>query len=281
MKRPSLVLNIAAACLLAACVPRERVVRRVETTSAELPAGPPEPASSNALWLAETEIAADPTNPWAHYARAAALHALRRTDDAIAAYRDAEARFPASVWGKSIAVYGRARALDDAGRCDNARVAYGEYVALVEDSDPLAADMARRYAQLCHPSSPGDGATSEVSTAVVARDYERALALANRVPPGADTTSSPWLDYNLAVAFAELGRTVDAVASFTAAEHGFARAGDARGRAIAIYGRARALDAAGRCDAATAAYREYAAVAGDRQAAEDALGIARHCEGAP
>src|SRR5581483_2621170 len=84
-----------------------------------------------ALKLADRAIAEDPRNPWGHYRRAVALASLHRFDEAVASFTDAELRFAAADrWGWSIAIYGRARALAEAGRCGDAKRAFQEYVAL-------------------------------------------------------------------------------------------------------------------------------------------------------
>lgn len=109
---------------------------------------------SEALTLAE-HAAASPNNAWAHHWRAVALHHLGRVDDAIGAFRDAEARFgDANPRGRAMSIYGRARTLDDAGRCDEAKAAYAEYAAVVRPSDPRSADLALAYAEDCRRQAP-------------------------------------------------------------------------------------------------------------------------------
>ena len=52
--------------------------------------------------------------------------------------------------GESIAVFGRAHTLAAAGRCDEAKKAFGEYISLVQgDADATA--LAQRYSQDCRP----------------------------------------------------------------------------------------------------------------------------------
>ena len=282
-----------AAALLTGCPAPD--ARAVQTLSAELSTGEPQAAGesdaggprSSALVLADREVMLSPENAWGHYDRAVALHRLRQTKQAVDAYREAEARFGDARWGKSLAIYGRARAFDDAGRCDEAREAYEEFAALVQTSDPATADMARGYARLCRmdEAQPGDSVASNVAVAIVARDYARALSLADQAQATADKAPRPWLDYNRGVALAGLQRTDEAVRAFQSAERGFA-AGDGgdlangRGRSLAIYGRARALDAASRCAEARKAYAEYTAIAGvaDRRTAELTLSVAARCE---
>jgi tetratricopeptide (TPR) repeat protein len=108
--------------------------------------------SNDALALANKAITADPSNPWARYDRAAALTDLGYTDDAVAEFARAQQAFStADSWGKSIAMYGRAHALAQAGRCPAAQAAYEEYAVFVERADPASAKMARTYARDCVP----------------------------------------------------------------------------------------------------------------------------------
>jgi tetratricopeptide (TPR) repeat protein len=104
----------------------------------------------DALRIADSALASDANNPWAHYHRGVALSELGRTDEAVSSFRAAEQTFsPADRWGKSIALYGRAHVLDQAGRCAEAKAAYEQYATYVQDSDPPAAGMARSYASAC------------------------------------------------------------------------------------------------------------------------------------
>jgi len=269
-------------------------VSRASLTSAELSSQYESSASlsirkgsyENALELADRGVAFAPHSAWAHYERAVALQHLMRTNDAIAAYRLAHALFPASdMKDRSIALYGVARALDDAGRCTEAAKAYGEFAAIIERSDPAAASMARSYARECGTAHlrGGEATASDVSNDVVDGRYERALRradIAEAVAAPDDGTRSPWVDYNRGVALSELGRTDEAVSAFEAATIGFSSkraAGGEWGMSIAIYGRARALDEAGRCAEASKAYREYATVAPTRSQGEIALATSRKC----
>jgi tetratricopeptide (TPR) repeat protein len=111
--------------------------------------------SQEALRLADQAVAADVTNPWAHYDRAAALGQLGQTDRAVTAFRTAEQRFsPSDRWARSIAIYGRAHALDQARRCGDAKSAFAEYASFVEKDDPRSAALARDYAQQCGAAAP-------------------------------------------------------------------------------------------------------------------------------
>ena len=112
--------------------------------------------SGEALRLAEKAIKADPKNPWAYYNKADALADLRRVDAAVEAFQEAQRRFSTfDVYGKSIAIYGRAHALDQAGRCDEAARAYHEYAAFIRTDDPASADMAERFSDDCVRKAQG------------------------------------------------------------------------------------------------------------------------------
>jgi tetratricopeptide (TPR) repeat protein len=240
---------------------------------------------ANALELADRSVAFEPSNAWAHYDRAVALQHLMRTNDAIAAYRLAHSLFPGSdLRGRSVALYGVARALDDSGRCTDAATAYGQFATFVERSDPAAATMARGYARECGQAHlrGGDATASEMSSAVVDGDYARALRRADVAGTltSDEEPSSPWVDYNRGVALSELGRTDEAVRAFASAESAFGASKGTNDRwrtSIAVYGRARALDNAGRCAEAAKAYREYAALAPGRDQAAVALATSKKC----
>jgi tetratricopeptide (TPR) repeat protein len=88
---------------------------------------------------------------WVEYDRAVAFDALHRTDDAVASFQRAELAFgDAARWERSIAVYGRARALANGFRCVGATRAYDEYAALVRATNPRDAELATTYARDCH-----------------------------------------------------------------------------------------------------------------------------------
>jgi tetratricopeptide (TPR) repeat protein len=111
-----------------------------------LVAGHPE----EALIGADAAIQAAPRSAWAHYHRATALGDLRRYDDAIASYERAGSLFPKEdVWGRSIALWGRARTLREVGRCDDAKSVFNEYIALVAARDQAAANQAYDQAAAC------------------------------------------------------------------------------------------------------------------------------------
>jgi tetratricopeptide (TPR) repeat protein len=103
-----------------------------------------------ALGYADRAIAADTRDPWARYARGMALARLGYVDDALKSFATAEELFnPADVWGRSIAMYGRAHALSVASRCEEAKREFSRYAAFVRERDPRSADMAMRYAAGC------------------------------------------------------------------------------------------------------------------------------------
>jgi hypothetical protein len=112
-------------------------------------------AAAEAAVLAEQAMTKDGANGWAHYRRAAALSELHRTDEAVTEYKAAEHDFGDSDRrGRSLAIYGRAHALAEAGRCGEARPVFEEYARFVEKGDPKSADQARAYAQSCRAQQP-------------------------------------------------------------------------------------------------------------------------------
>jgi hypothetical protein len=113
-----------------------------------------------ALGYATRAIAADPRDPWAHYNKAMALARLGNVDDALKSFASAEGLFNvADVWGRSVAIYGRAHALSVAGRCEEAKGEFLRYAAFVHERDPRSADMAVRYAAGCREHAGAEPAT--------------------------------------------------------------------------------------------------------------------------
>jgi len=104
---------------------------------------------AHAVDIADHAAASGPTSPWMDYYRAVALAGMKRTDDAVAAFKRAEQRLIDDPRGRSIAIYGRARALDDANRCVAAIAAYKEYSAFVRAMDSKSAEIALRVAADC------------------------------------------------------------------------------------------------------------------------------------
>jgi tetratricopeptide (TPR) repeat protein len=107
--------------------------------------------AADALAAADKAIAVDARNPWAHYNKAAALTQLGHIDVAVAEFFLAQQSFSAAdAWGQSVALYGRANAFAQVGRCAEAQPAFEEYATFVEAADPQAAATARAYAKNCN-----------------------------------------------------------------------------------------------------------------------------------
>jgi tetratricopeptide (TPR) repeat protein len=126
-----------------------------EAASAEMSGDP-----QAALAYADRAIQADPRGPWGYYDRGMALARLGQTDQALKAFSAAEERYGlGDVWGRSVAIYARAHALDQARRCDEARQEYQRYAIFIRERDPKSADLATRYAADCKtPTEPGHAA---------------------------------------------------------------------------------------------------------------------------
>jgi tetratricopeptide (TPR) repeat protein len=215
--------------------------------------------NANALEYADDAIARSPKSGWPHYERGSALAGLGRTDEAVDAYRSAEARF--GHWSnKAIAIYGRARVLDDAGRCEEAKSAYDEYAAVVRPYDEPRANTAMGVAAQCVARAPYDELSAHISDAVSAQAWNRVIALSGEASTA--QAKNPWLQYQRAISLAALRKTDQAVAAFDLAAASFPK-DDVRGRSVAIYGKARALVDAGRCESAGRAYEEYARLVND------------------
>ena len=105
-----------------------------------------------ALAACDRAVAAVATDGWAAYDRGAALSGQSRTDEAVASFVSAGQRFAKDdPWARSLTIYGRAHALDNAGRCEEAGQAYREYASLVAAHDPVSSTMALSYAAACKP----------------------------------------------------------------------------------------------------------------------------------
>jgi len=234
---------------------------------------------SYALSLASDAAARSPKAAWPEYERGVALHRLGRTDAAIDAFARAEARSSADPAIRPIAVYGRARAHADAGQCVAATSAYEDYAKIVRASNPAAAELALTYARECRNATPSDPAMTTIASAIMDRDYSRALALMDRVTVSA--RARPWLDYHRGAALIGLGKVDESVAAFRRAEDGFSKLGQ-RGRwgqSVSVWGAARAFGNAGRCSEARPEYARYAALvqATDPRGAQLALAFSRAC----
>jgi tetratricopeptide (TPR) repeat protein len=122
--------------------------------------------AAGAVLLANQGIRADSDDPWPYYNKGMALSALGQVNAAVAALSEAERRFSAAdLWGRSVAIYGRAHALSQVGRCAEAREAFGQYASLVESHDAASAEMARRYAARCQAAAPAPAASAAAPAA--------------------------------------------------------------------------------------------------------------------
>lgn len=265
---------LSVSCALG-CAGRSPAAQRTTITSAELQNGYREAEVAaeelalgkyaEALARADNALKLAPDNPFAHHQRAAALHHLGRLEAAVTAYHQAAVHFGEDLHGKSLALYGRARALDDLGQCDEAKRAYEQYASLVRSKDPDGAEMAIAYGKACRVSpplpSPEGPLLTEMTRALADGKHEQVLELERKMPRSA--TASPWVDYNLGAALLGLGRTDEAIAAFSRAERAF-NDRDPWAHSVAIFGRARALESAGRCREAEQAIEEYARVVGAR-----------------
>ncbi len=156
---PGGVAPPAAVVSPGAAVPPENVYAEPSTpASAELASraataemkGDPQ----ESLRLSDEAIRADAKNPWPYYDKGMALARVGETNGALAALLAAEQHFsPTDRWGRSVAVFGRAHTLAGAGRCDEARQAFQEYMSLVR-GDPDAVGLAQRYSHDCRPPAP-------------------------------------------------------------------------------------------------------------------------------
>jgi tetratricopeptide (TPR) repeat protein len=101
--------------------------------------------------LERVEPATPLASGWREYDRGEALTALRRTTEALLAFDRAEAHFAEAgdERGRADAVWGKARALEQAGRCPEAGRAYASYERLVRTTDPRAAQLAESNARAC------------------------------------------------------------------------------------------------------------------------------------
>jgi tetratricopeptide (TPR) repeat protein len=110
--------------------------------------------AQESLKLADRGIRANSKDPWPYYDKGMALARVGEINGALAALLAAEQHFAAGDrWGRSVAVFGRAHTLAEAGRCDEARAAFQEYMSLVR-GDPEAVALASRYSRDCRPPAP-------------------------------------------------------------------------------------------------------------------------------
>ncbi len=129
------------------CPPRAQIDQALSSAISAILAHDP----TRALALLDSDTM---PSPWVKYNRGVALADLHRTDDAARAFDAARDEFaaPQSVPGReraSIAVYGKARAYNDALRCADAWTAYQEYARLVGSTHPSDAELALTHAREC------------------------------------------------------------------------------------------------------------------------------------
>lgn len=107
---------------------------------------------NGALALADRAVAKYARDPWAHYVRGEALARLGRLEEALPEYRLSENDFTVEDrWGRSIALWGRANALHQVGRCADAKAAFAEYTAFVKPYDAAAVAIAQARVDGCRP----------------------------------------------------------------------------------------------------------------------------------
>lgn len=115
--------------------------------------------------LAAKARVSDEAAPWLDYDRGSAYLGLRNTDAALNAFRASVREFaeisPNDYWGRSLPLWGIARALSDAGRCREATRAYQEYAAFVRPYDADAAQTALASIGSC--AVPGERPRRPVS----------------------------------------------------------------------------------------------------------------------
>ena len=144
------ILVAAAALACAACGHGRNLteIRASDAASAALSRGD----YAQAVDAANEAIKLEPGDPWPYYDRGCALGDLKRTDEAIASFQQAEARF-SDRWARSVSVWGRARAYAIAGKCSDAQRTFKEYADSVRVSDPSSAEVATKVAAACTPAA--------------------------------------------------------------------------------------------------------------------------------
>ena len=231
-------------------------------------------------WRKCRATAGDELAGWRHYNEGKRLVDSGRTGEAVIEYGRAEDAFGDKyLVERSMAIYGRARALDLAGRCAEAYDAYHKYADFVSVSDPQSAKAAVSVAETCQQVPADDAALTGVTVALRENDYERALALVERIQP-TSRLSDAWRSYDLGVALTGLRRTSEALAAFETAEQRFDQAGEsARGAPLVQWSKARAFSEAGRCDDARRSYSAFARLVrpSDPKSADMAVDAAKDC----
>ena len=208
---------------------------------------------------------------WTWYERAVAYEQGGDPERAAEAFRHAEDSAGEShFWERSVAIYGRARALDGAGRCEEAAAVYKQYADMVRAVDPASAAMATAISGKCYTPSRPNPILIASSSALVAGDNRYAMDVSEGGDCTGEGSTAAWVAYDRAVALSALGFTNEAVVTFRSAEQSFADQGDDRGRLLSLYGRARAFNDAYMCAEAQDVYREYASLVQDRDPADAA-----------
>lgn len=106
--------------------------------------------ANGALAKAEEALKAEPKSGIAQYYKAEALSSLKQHEAAVGAYEQAAAQLPQTeVQTRSQAVWGKGLALRALGRCDEAKQAFADYVALMQGKDKNAASQADELAMAC------------------------------------------------------------------------------------------------------------------------------------
>jgi tetratricopeptide (TPR) repeat protein len=107
--------------------------------------------TGRALTLANRAIAANPRDPWAYYSQGVAFSTFGRTDAAVRSFAQARDLFgERHPRGRLLAIYGIARAFDNAGRCSEAHSAYLHYARLAGSE---AGGRALVYGKACRSAS--------------------------------------------------------------------------------------------------------------------------------
>jgi tetratricopeptide (TPR) repeat protein len=158
-------LGFALVCLGACAVARADLVPRhvvdVKATAAQREAARLASDAAQALGqgdfagavaLTDRALASSGNDFFAHYVRAEALSRLGRLDDALAAFKLAERDVPRDDrWSHAIVLWGRANAFHQRGRCDEAKAAFGDYVAFTKSDDEAGAQLAKARIEGCRP----------------------------------------------------------------------------------------------------------------------------------
>ena len=103
-------------------------------------------------------IGANPDYPWPYYGRGEVLIEQGKIDQGVLALAQAERRFARDdLWGRSVALYARGRALSMEGRCRAAKGAFDAYAALVTKKNPEAISEGHDVVATCNAMHPHHG----------------------------------------------------------------------------------------------------------------------------